>query len=210
MVMTYNSLVQQIQDQLERTDTVFVNNLPRMIRQASDRINADSKNVGLEQYVTGAFNVGNPVIQKPGRWRRTITFNYGVGVGNNTRTQIRLRSYEFLRTLWPDSTQTGSPQYYADYGFNNFLIAPTPDLAYPFELAYMELPEPLGPTIQTNWLTNYAPRLLLYATLLECVIYLKDPERIPEMEDQYRKSLAPLNEQDNLRMIDRATDREAD
>lgn len=208
--MTYNTLVKQVQDELERTDATFVSYIPNFIYQAHDRINADSKNVGLERYVSGAFNAGNPVFAKPGRWRRTISFSYGSGAGNNTRNQIRLRSYEYLRNYWPDATQTSVPLYYADYGFFNFLVAPTPAANYPYELAYLELPEPIGPTVQTNWLTTYAPRLLLYATLLEAVIYLKDPERIPELEAEYQKSLAPLNTQDAMRTIDRASDRDAD
>lgn len=210
MTMTYNSLVQQVQDELDRYDTLFVSYIPNFILQATDRINADLKNIGFEQYVTGAFIVGVSVQPKPARWRRTITFNYGTGTGNNTRNPIRLRTYEFCRAYAPDSTQTAPPQFYSDYGFYNFLIAPTPDQAYPFELAYLEIPQVITTSVQTNWLTNYAPSLYLYAVLLEAVIYLKVTERIPEMQAEYDRRLAPLAAQDQERKLDRASDLRTD
>jgi hypothetical protein len=210
MVMTYNSLVQQVQDELDRYDTLFISYIPNFILQATDRINSDLKNIGFEQYVTGAFIIGVSVQPKPARWRRTITFNYGTGTSNNTRNQIQLRTYEFCRAYAPDPTQAAAPQFYADYGFYNFLIAPTPDQTYPFELAYLEIPETITANVQTNWLTNYAPSLLLYATLLEAVIYLKVSERIPEMQAEYDRRLGPLAAQDQERKLDRVTNLRTD
>lgn len=210
MAMTYNSLVQQVQDELDRYDALFVSYIPNFILQATDRINADLKNIGFEQYVAGAFIVGLSVQPKPARWRRTITFNYGTGAGNNIRNPIRLRTYEFCRAYAPDPTQTAPPQFYADYGFYNFLIAPTPDQTYPFELAYLEIPETITANVQTNWLTNYAPSLLLYATLLEAVIYLKVSERVLEMQGEYDRRLAPLANQDQERKLDRGSNLRTD
>jgi hypothetical protein len=214
MVMTYNSLVQQVQDELDRYDTLFVSYIPNLIYQATDRINADLKNIGLEQYVTGTFIAnainGGSVIPKPARWRRTITFNYGTGVGNNVVTPILLRTYEFCRNYSPNASVSAPPLYYADYGFYNYLIVPTPDQAYPFELAYLEVPETITANVQTNWITNYAPSLYLYAVLLEAVIYLNFPERIPSMQAEYEKRLAPLAAQDQERKLDRETSIRAD
>jgi hypothetical protein len=87
---------------------------------------------------------------------------------------------------------------------------PTPDQAYPFELAYLEVPETITANVQTNWITNYAPSLYLYAVLLEAVIYLNFPERIPSMQAEYEKRLAPLAAQDQERKLDRETSIRAD
>jgi hypothetical protein len=210
MTMTYNSLVQQVQDELDRYDTLFVSYIPNLIAQATDRINSDLKNIGFEQYVTGAFIATHNVQPKPARWRRTITFNYGTGVGFNTRTVIELRPKEFCVSYAPDSTELGAPRFYADYGFYNFLIVPTPDLAYPFELGYLEIPEVITANNQTNWLTNYAPSLLLYAVLLEAVIYLNFPERVPVMQAEYDRRLGPLAAQDQERKLDRISNLRTD
>lgn len=208
--MTYNSLVNQILDYLNRTDADTTSEIPNFIYQAEQRICRESKNIGLEQYVQGAFTVGVNVMAKPGRWRRSIAFNFGSGTGNNTVNQITLRSYDFVRNYWPDATQMGPPKFYSEYGFEHFLVLPTPDQAYPFEFSYLELLEPLSPSVQTNWLTNYAPDVLLYASLLEATPFLKNTELIPTWERLYERGLASLNVQDDQRYVDRATNRSAD
>lgn len=210
MSLTYNTILSQTQSEFNRTDTDFLNALPDFINRAQDRINADLKNILLEQYLTNTFTIGNPVIPKPAGWRRNITFNYGAGVANNNRTPIRIRSYEYLQLYWPDRTQTSPPLYYADYGLEHFLIAPTPDQAYPYEIAYMGLPKTLNPINQTNFVTNYAPSLILYAVFIEAATWLKNFETIPVFEEKYQKFLQPLIMQDSLRVIDRQTERSAD
>ncbi len=210
MVMTYNSLVAQITSYLNRNDASTIAQIPNFIYQAEQRICRESKNIGLEQYVEGNFTPGVSVYPKPARWRRNITFNYGTGVGNNTRNQVFLRTYEYVRAYWPDSTQLAPPLYYSDYAYTHFLIAPTPDAAYPFEFSYLELPEPLNIGVQTNWLTNYAPDALLYASLLEAVPFLKNDERVPVWQNYYDRALASLNNQDDQRIVDRTSNRGAD
>lgn len=208
--MTYNSLVAQVTSYLNRTDTATLDQIPNFIYQAEQRICRESKNVGLEVYVTGTFITNNSVIAKPARWRRNITFNYGTGVLNNTRNTILLRSYEFCRAYWPDPTLSAPPKFYADYGYYNLLIVPTPDQAYPFELGYLQLPDPISPNNQTNWITNYAPDVFLYATLLEAMPFLKDDERIPVWKEYYDRGLSSLNQQDDQRIYDRSGNRSAD
>lgn len=208
--MTYNSLVSQTLDYLDRTDADTANAIPNFIYQAEQRIARESKNIGFVQYVTGNFTIATSVYPKPARWRRNISFNYGTGTGNNTRTPIYLQTYEYLRNYWPDPTLTAPPLFYADYGYPTFLIAPTPDQTYPFEYSYLELPEPLSSSNQTNWLTNYAPDVLLYATLLEAIPFLKNDERVPVWQDKYSTAIASLNSQDDQRVVDRQSYRGAD
>jgi hypothetical protein len=210
MVMTYNSLVNQVLDYLNRTDTDTANEIPNFIYQAEQRICRESKNIGLEVYVTNAFTPGVSVYAKPARWRRNITFNFGNGNSNNVRNQIQLRSYEYLRMYWSDPTQMAAPLFYSDYAYEHFLVAPTPDQAYPFELGYLELPEPLSVNVQTNWLTNYAPDVLLYATLLEAIPFLKNDERIPVWQQLYDRGIQSLNSQDDQRITDRGSNRSSD
>lgn len=210
MSMTYTSLTNQILDYLNRHDQDTINEVPNFISQAEQRIARESKNLGLEVYVTGTFIPTTSVYPKPARWRRNLTFNYGTGNNNNTRNQVTLRSYEYVRSYWPDSTQTGLPLYYCDYGFSNFLVCPTPAAAYPFELGYLQLPEPLTIDNQTNWITNYAPDLILYASLLEAIPFLKNDERAQIWLEYYKRALDSVNSQDDLRVTDRASNRSSD
>ena len=75
-------------------------------------------------------------------------------------------------------------------------------MAYQFELQYYELPEPLSAVNQTNWTTQYAPQLILFASLLESMPFLKLPERIPEFQALYDRALAAVTKEDQLRAID--------
>lgn len=212
-LMTFNSLFKQVKDYLDRTDTSTLAEIPNFIYQAEQRICRESKSIGLESYVTGLFIPGVCVYQKPARWRRNIAMNYGipnvVGLGD-VRKQIMLRGYDYIVNYWKDRTETGAPEFYSDYGYNNYLIAPTPDQAYYYEFSYLELPEPITENNQTNWLTDFAPDVLLYATLLEAIPYLKDDERVPMWEAKYQSAMSSLNGQDDMRLTDRANDRTAD
>ncbi len=210
MTMTFNSLKNQIEAYLNREDQSTIDQIPNFISQAEQRICRECENLGLESYVTGFFIPTVSVYPKPARWRRSITFNYGTGAENNTRNQVRLRVYEYLRSYWPDSTRTGAPLYYSDYGFSNFLVAPTPDQAYPFELAYLQLPEPLTVQNQTNWITNYAPDLILYGSLLEAIPFLKNDERVQLWMEFYKRASDSVKAQDKSRVVDRASNRDAD
>lgn len=208
--MTYNSLVNEVLSYLNRTDAATTARIPDFISQAEQRICRESKNIGLEMYVTGNFTAGNAVLQKPGRWRRNLSINFGTGATFDVRNQLYLRSYEFIRNYWPDDTVTGTPLYYSDYGYNHIVVCPTPALAYPFEWAFLQLPEQITLLNQTNWITDYAPDVLLYATLLEAIPFLKDDERIPVWQKMYERGLASLNGQDDQRLLDRSSNRQAD
>ena len=102
------------------------------------------------------------------------------------------------------------PRYYSDYGFDNWLISPTPNAGYPFEVGYLELPEPLTKNNQQNWLSLYIPDILLYASLLQAMPYVKTDERLPVWEKAYQDGINALNAEDDQRILDRGSNRRAD
>jgi len=197
--MTYSSLSQDLQDYCERTDDPFVAQVPRFIALAENRIASENKPLGFVRTVSGVFN--SSVLEKPLRWRRTKNFAIIVGT---ERRYLYNRSYEFVRSYWPDVAKVDVPYYYADYDYEHFFIAPTPDLSYSFELQYYELPEPLSDDNQTNWNTQYAPQLLLYATLMEAMPFLKTSERLAEFQGFYDRALDSISKEDKSRFMDSA------
>jgi len=149
------------------------------------------------------LQTGVAVIAKPDRWRETISMNIGTGTGSNTRVQLASRAYEYVRSYWPNDTLVEQPVFYADYNYTNWIIAPTPSSAYPIEILYYELPVLLDDNTQTNWLTQYAPNLLLYATLLEAAPFLKNDERIPVWQTMYQSAAQALQSEDMSKILDR-------
>jgi len=76
-----------------------------------------------------------------------------------------------------------------------------------FEILYYELPPLLDDAVQTNWLTDYAPQLLLYGTLLEATSFLKNDERLPTWQVQYDRAAQMLQGEDLAKILDRSATR---
>lgn len=204
---TFTSLQADLRRYLERgtsTDAEVYEQLPSLITLAERRLARELKIEGFQVPVTATMTTGLAVYPKPDRWRLTVSMNIGVGTDNNTFTPLFPRSYEYCRNWWTDRTATGQPEMYADYDYNNWLIAPTPDAAYPWEIIYYQIPELLDDTTQTNWTTQYAPEALLYASLLEATPFLKDDARIPTWQQFYDRSMASINGEDIKKISDRS------
>lgn len=210
--MTFTSLRSDIADMLERgqseaKDPIFYPQIPKSINNAERRIARDLKVQGLLQAVTTNLQLGQAVYAKPNGWRQTISMNFGGGEGNVKRMPILPRSYEFLRTFWPDDTQTGAPRFYADYDLNHWVVAPSPEEAFPLEILYYSMPPLLDETNDTNWLTETAPSLLLYAALIEASIFLKMDDRAAAFANLYRDALQATSAEDTQKVLDRASTR---
>lgn len=199
--LTYDSLLSDIATYAERSDSPFVIQIPRLIMMAENRLASEVRGLGTQKYVSATLS--GPTIAKPNRWRETISLNLTVA---GERVFLQPRTYDYCRTFCPDPTVTGTPRYYADYEYEHFLLVPTPNSGYSFELAYYERPEPLSLDNQTNWFTQYAPQLLLYATLLEAQPFLKRPDLLAQWTTLYDRALQGIAQETSRRISgDRAS-----
>ncbi len=208
--MTFSSLQTDMRRYLERgalVDTQVYAQLPSLINLAERAIATELKFQGFINVVVSTLVQGTSVYQKPDRWRETVSMNFGTGSSNNTRTALFPRSYEYSRAYWPDSTTQAVPLFYADYDYEHWLIAPTPDANYPWETVYYQQPPLLDDVNQTNWLTDYAPNALLYRALLEATPFLKNDERIPVWQAMYGQQMQTVNTQDLQKIVDRSATR---
>jgi len=201
-VMTYDSLVNDISTYLERTDQATLEKIPTFIMLAEQVIAAEIKFLGNTTVMMSNMVQNQAVIDKPARWHKTVSMNVTVG---GKRQPVLLRKYEYLREFWPDPTQTGAPSYYCDYDYTHWLVAPTPDDDYAFEVLYYERIQPLDSSNQTNWFTIYAPQALLYGSLLQAMPFLKNDERMPMWQAQYQNIMNVLKTEDITRIGDRQT-----
>ena len=214
--MTFTSLQSDLQSYLQRgtnTDPIVYNQLPKLINNAERRIARELKVLGFQVPITTTLTAGTngQVLAKPDRWRATISMAYGAQNASgafNVRTPLFPRSYEYIRQYWPDDSVFAPPKFYADYDFNNWLICPTPDQAYPLEIQCWVLPALLDVNNQTNWTSNYCPDVLLYASLLECAPFIVNDARIPTWDKYYQDRMSGLSAEDAQRIIDRTTHRE--
>lgn len=213
--MTYTSLLADMRTYLERggslaTDPSVYEQLPSLINLAERRLARELKIQGTVSVVTTSLSTGVAVVDKPDRWRETVSMFVGTGADGETRVEIFPRSYEYIRHYWPDQTDTGTPRFYADYDYSHWLLAPTPSTTFEIEILYNEQPAMLDDTNQTNWWTEYAPNALLYAALLEAQPFLKNDERIQVWEGFYTRTIAALNGEDLRLIVDRGITRRED
>lgn len=199
-VMTYDSLVEDIQSYLERSDAATLAKIPQFIMLAEQIIASEIKFLGNLVVVESNMVLGEATIAKPARWRKTVSMNVTVA---GKRQPILLRTYEYLREYWPNPSSTDVPLYFCDYDYEHWLIAPTPSLDYSYEVLYYERNQPLDSTNQSNWFTQYAPQALLYGSLLQAMPFLKNDERIPMWQGQYDKIIAVLQNENVVRVADR-------
>lgn len=203
--MTYSSLLEDVRRYLERgftaeSDQIVYEQLPRLITLGERRISRELKIQGFIRAVTTPLQAGVAIYRKPDRWRDTVSMTLN-------GAPIFARAYEYCRNYWPDEAQTATPQFYADYDYNHWLITPTPNADSTLEVMYYEQPRFLGEDFQTNWLTEYAPDLLLYATLLEATPFLKKDERIGTWQQMYDRAAQALNGEDLKKIMDRSAQR---
>ena len=150
--VTYTTLLTDLRRYLERgftqeSDPYVYEQLPRLITLAERRISRELKVTGFIVPVTTTLPAGVSVYPKPDRWRETVSMHIGTNA-------IHGRSYEYIRNYWPDSEDTGTPEYYADYDYFHWLIAPTPATDTTIENLYYEQPRFLGEETQTNFITD--------------------------------------------------------
>lgn len=198
---------------LERGDVTDANvyaQLPHILAMAEKDIAQEIRPQGFERYLTSTLTAGQSIYAKPDRWRETRHLEYGYNAvvgdtGQNTRATLLPRSLEYCRNYWPNPVLTDTdetPRFYADYGPQHILVVPTPPIDYPYEWAIWQLLQPLDDANQTNWLTQYAPQVLLYGFLLACQPYLKEDQRIPVWLQAYERSVASLKGQDAAKAQD--------
>ena len=201
--MDYFALVANIKSYSERpNDAGLAAQIPQIILLAENELAADLRLLGNELVVVAAMNTGDATVEKPTYWRATTSFSITVG---SRRVQLLKRTYEFLRNFWPDATAVDVPRYYSEYNAANFLVAPTPDAAYPLELLYFARLDPLTEENTFNWFTTNAPQVLLYGCMYHTSLFLKNFEKAGFWKEQYGIALASLGREDAQRSTDRAT-----
>ena len=199
-VMTYDSLVNDIQTYLERTDDQTLDKIPQFIMLAEQIIAAEIKFLGNLTVATSAMVASDNVIPKPARWRKTVSMNVTVA---GKRQPVLLRTYEYIREYWPEPASTDVPLFFCDYDYQHWLVGPTPTLAYSYEVLYYERVQPLDSSNQSSWFTQNAPQALLYGTLLQAMPFVKNDERMPMWQSNYDKIIEVLKTENVIRAADR-------
>jgi len=198
--MTYDSLVEDVIRYCERNDESFVAQIPRLIMLTEQGIAAEIKTLMQLNVVDTTLTVNNAVLQKPARWRKTISMKVN-------GQPILNRSMDYV-TQFQTESSTGQPLYYGDYDYDHWALAPVPNSAYSVEIIYFSRIQPLDIENQENLLTREAPQALLFGTLLQTQGYLKNTEKLAVWKGYYDAAIAALKGEDQRRIVDRNATRQ--
>jgi hypothetical protein len=193
--MTYDSLVLNVQQYMERNDPDFIAQIPNLIALAESSIAAELKTYMQLIVVESNLAQNQTVLNKPARWRKTVSMKVN-------GAPVLLRSQDFIAQYLSES-DNAKPIYYADYDYSNWNFAPAPDQNYPIEIIYYAEIQPLDKVNQQNLWTAIAPQAMLYGTLLQAQGYLKALDKLQMWKGYYTDALAALKKEDNTRRIDR-------
>lgn len=195
--MTYDNLVADVINYMERDDEQFVAQIPHLIGLAESAIAAELKSLLQLVVVETTLAEAQDVLNKPTRWRKTVSMKIN-------GKPLLLRSQDYV-SQYSSEAEPGIPKYYAEYDYSNWAFAPVPDQAYPVEIIYYSLVQPLDQNNQQNLFTAECPQAMLFGTLLQAQGYLKAMDKLPIWKQYYADSLAALKKEDNTRRVDRNT-----
>ena len=192
--MTYSELKSLIQNYLQNTETTFVNDLPKIIEQAEERILKTVRLPVFRKNVTGQLATGNKYLATPTDFLDNFSLSLAVINGSNQEF-LYYKDVNFIREAYPNASTTGTPKHYGLFDDTSFIVGPTPDSDYSVELHYFYRPASItaGADSGTTWLATNAVNALLYGSLLESYVYMKgEPDVMNMYEKRFLEALGRL------------------
>jgi hypothetical protein len=194
MSFTLTTLESAIKEYLDSAETTFTNNLSNFIKSTEERI---LKSVDLPVFrknVTGTSTSGTPYLGSPSDF--LSPFSLAV-ISSSNYSYLWFKHVTFIRDYTPAEATTGLPVYYAVFDDDTFILAPTPDDTYTFELHYKYRPASLtaGASDGTTWLSTNAMNAMLYGSLMEGGTFLKmPPPELQLFEQRFQEAMVNLKQ----------------
>ena len=195
MSYTYAQLKSAIQNYSDNLETTFVSSIPDFIESAEQQILNSIDLQYFRKNVTGLTSgTGtNPYLQVPSDYLAS----FSLSILNGTTKEFLLeKDVNYIQSVNPTSA-TGVPKYYAFFDIDNFILAPTPAVAYTAELHYFYRPNSLTSVGDngTTWLSENAPNAMLYGSLVEANIYMKGEQDLQQLyTERFLRSLERLKD----------------
>ena len=193
MSFTLSTLKTAVQDYLQVSETSFTSQLDTFIQEAESRIFKSVQLPEQRKNVSGSATSGNRFLATPSDF--FAPFSLAIIDSSNKYTYLDFKHPSFLKEYSPTSTVTGRPKYYSLFDDTSFELAPIPDATYTIELHYLYKPASLtsGSDSGTTFLSTDYPDALLYGTLVEGAIFLKEsPDVIGQFEARFKEAVARM------------------
>tara|TARA_R100000900_G_C3306209_1_gene158797 strand:+ start:45 stop:695 length:651 start_codon:yes stop_codon:yes gene_type:complete len=193
MSFTLATLKSTVQDYLQVNETTFNNNLNTFIQQSESRIFKLVQLPEQRKNVQGTLSASNRFLATPSDF--FAPFSLAVIDSSNKYHYLDFKHPSFIKQYSPTTTTTGRPKYYSLFDEVAFELSPVPDSAYTAELHYLFKPASLtaGADSGTTLLSTDHPDPLLYGTLVESAVFLKEaPDVIGTFEARFKEGIARM------------------
>jgi len=200
--LTASGLKTMIKNYTEVDDTVLTDAiLENIILNAQQRIMYDVPIDADRKQQSASLIVGQQTYNCPAgclfiRGIQVYTATDGTITGDNT--WLLKRDQTFLNEYKPDNTSKGTPKYYAMFGgatglsdttSGKFMVAPTPDATYAFQI-HFNVVQSILEGEGTNYISLNFPQGLLYCCLAETYGFLKGPtDMLTLYENKYKQEI---------------------
>ena len=192
MSFTLATLKTAVQDYLQVSETTFTTQLPTFIKEAENRVLNMVQLPYQRKNVQATLTTDNRFLATPTDFY--APFSLAV-IKTNSYDYLDFKHASFIKEYSPSSTTTGQPKYYSQFDDTSFELAPIPDEAYTIELHYLYKPASLtsGSDSGTTVLSSDYPDALLYGTLVEGAIFLKEPpDVIGQFEARFKEAVSRM------------------
>ena len=192
--MNYSELLTNVRNYTEVDSNVLSNSvinvfLTNIENQIDRLLDSDAQ----RRYATTTCTANNAFLDVSGpqggfRFARALQLvkSNGDRVWLEQRDGTFMDEYAVQRST---STDTGQPKYWSNWDAVTLQLAPTPDQVYTIEMWYNETPERLSSSNTTTFLSNNAPEVLLYGTLVEAFSFLKNIQDMQLYEAKFTSAL---------------------
>jgi hypothetical protein len=195
--MNYTELKQAVESytQNEFSATDFAT----FTKQAEQRIYNFAQPANLRKNVTGTLTSGNKYLSCPADFLSVYSIAI---IDDGDYVYLLDKDVNFMREVYPSSSGTGVPKYYALFGPTvvtstitdelSFILAPTPDSAYTVELHYNYYPESIVDAADgRTWLGDNFDTVLFYGVLMEAYTFMKGEQDLLQLYDaKYKEAIA--------------------
>ena len=192
MSFTLASLKTAVQDYLQVDETTFNANLNTFIQEAETRIFKLVQLSEQRKNVTATTSTNNRFLATPSDFY--APFSLAV-IDSGTYHYLLFKHPSFLKEYDPTQSSRGRPKYYSQFDDAAFELVPVPDADYSVELHYLYKPASLtsGSDSGTTLLSTDYPDALLYGTLAEAAIFLKEtPDVVAGLESRFQQAVARM------------------
>tara|TARA_R100001224_G_scaffold113672_1_gene99999 strand:+ start:1691 stop:2335 length:645 start_codon:yes stop_codon:yes gene_type:complete len=191
MSFTYSTLKTAIQDYLQVSESTFTTQLPTFITEAEDRIFSFVQLPEQRKNVQGTVTTGNRFLATPTDFYAPMSLAV---ISSDTYDYLDFKHPSFIKE-YSSGTTRSKPKYYSLFDDAAFEVSPIPDSNYTVELHYLHKPVSLtaGSDSGTTFLSTDYSDALLYGSLIEGAIFLKEPpDVIAQLEGRFKEAVARM------------------